>query len=113
MQLSELAATLRNVCSVVPAGVVCFFGSYDYMDLVYGHMEESGVLASIQSKKTVFKEPRSGNQVDKMLQQYGQATRNPVNGECSICIFIVPSVFVLPLHPIRLLLKLFSHIVGY
>lgn len=81
-QLSDLAMTLQNVCCVVPAGVVCFFGSYDYMDMFYSFMEESGTLATIQCKKTVFKEPRNSNQVDKMLQQYGQAARESnVNGE--------------------------------
>lgn len=80
--------TLKNVCSVVPAGVVCFFGSYDYMDMFYDFIKQSGTLATIQCKKTVFKEPRNSNEVNKMLQQYGQAaSESSINGEYIIILF--------------------------
>lgn len=54
-----MCTILENLCSVVPAGLVCFLPSYDYLDLVYIHLQKSGVLTRISSKKRIFKEPRS------------------------------------------------------
>ena len=72
---------LQNVCCVVPAGVVCFFPSYDYLEMVYKSLTASGVLQRLQNKKTIFKEPRSsasssGNTVEQMLADYAEAIRN-------------------------------------
>lgn len=68
--------TLQNVCNVVPGGVVCFFGSYDYMDGFYKHLEETGTLDRIRNRKQVFKEPRAGGQLtEKMLIDYGRAIK--------------------------------------
>lgn len=68
--------TLQNVCNVVPGGVVCFFGSYDYMDAFYKHLEETGSLARIRNRKQVFKEPRAGGQLtEKMLIDYARAIK--------------------------------------
>lgn len=67
---------LQNVCNVVPGGVVCFFGSYDYMDTFYKHLEECGTLDRIASRKKVFKEPRAGGQLtEKMLVDYARAIK--------------------------------------
>lgn len=73
--MKELSRALQNVCNVVPAGIVCFFGSYDYMEAVYQHLEKSGVLATIRNKKVVFCEPRNSNEVEKMLLEYSKAAK--------------------------------------
>lgn len=76
LQLSDLAMTLQNVCNVVPGGVVCFFGSYDFMETFYKHLDESGTLERIRSRKKVFKEPRAGGQLtEKMLIDYARAVK--------------------------------------
>lgn len=68
--------TLQNVCNVVPGGVVCFFGSYDFMETFYRHLDESGALARIAVRKQVFKEPRAGGQLtEKMLADYTRAIK--------------------------------------
>lgn len=67
---------LQNVCNVVPAGIVCFFTSYDYMDQFYKYMCDSNALTKIQKKKVVFKEARTGGQTEKMLTDYANAIRN-------------------------------------
>lgn len=84
--------TFQNVCNVVPGGIVCFFGSYDYMDMFYKHFEESGTLSRIRKRKEVFKEPRSGGQLtEQMLLDYARAIkRGTVNqkGECTTGAFL-------------------------
>lgn len=68
---------IQNICNVVPAGVVCFFTSYDTMDTFYQHLKESKTLEKIQLKKKVFKEPRSGGQqTEKMLLDYANAIKS-------------------------------------
>ncbi|RKP06517.1 helicase C-terminal domain-containing protein [Thamnocephalis sphaerospora] len=52
--LDSLGQSLVNLCNVIPAGVVCFFSSYAYMD-------------------TIFVEPRQANQVEKTLEAYAAA----------------------------------------
>ncbi|XP_055853974.1 ATP-dependent DNA helicase DDX11 [Episyrphus balteatus] len=77
--LSELGMTLRNVCNVIPAGIVCFFSSYDYMDLVYEHFVKEKFIEQISQKKHIFREPRGtgGQSVEKLLSDYACAIKNP------------------------------------
>lgn len=80
--------TLQNVCNVVPGGVVCFFGSYDNMDVFYKYLEESGALERIRLRKRVFKEPRAGGQLtEKMLVDYARAIRQ--KGESNTGAFLL------------------------
>ncbi|KAH8270971.1 hypothetical protein KR044_007360, partial [Drosophila immigrans] len=77
--LQELAMVLQNLCSVLPAGVVCFLPSYDYLDVVYTHLQRSGTLARIAQRKRVFRESSSQG-VDQLLQQYAEAIDQPAGG---------------------------------
>ncbi|XP_055902604.1 ATP-dependent DNA helicase DDX11 [Eupeodes corollae] len=74
--LSELGMTLRNVCNVIPAGIVCFFPSYDYMDLVYDHLKKEHFIEAISQKKYIFRELRAAS-VEKLLTDYALAIKNP------------------------------------
>ncbi|XP_031633558.1 ATP-dependent DNA helicase DDX11 isoform X2 [Contarinia nasturtii] len=75
--LADLTMVIQNICSVVPAGIVCFFTSYDVMDNFYYHLIESKSLERIEKKKKVFKEPRSGgHQTEKMLSDYTKAVKS-------------------------------------
>lgn len=75
--MSDLAMVIQNICNVVPAGIVCFFTSYDVMDQFYNYLVQSKSLERIQLKKKVFKEPRSGGQqTEKMLSDYAQAVKS-------------------------------------
>uniref|UniRef100_A0A182VWI0 DNA 5'-3' helicase n=1 Tax=Anopheles minimus TaxID=112268 RepID=A0A182VWI0_9DIPT len=74
--LDELQSTLLNVCQVVPNGVVVFFSSYDFLDLVYRKLEESGNLARLEERKKVFREPKVSGQVERILLDYGRAARS-------------------------------------
>lgn len=52
-QLNELGRILINVCNVIPAGIVCFFPSYEYEKLVFEHWEKNGVISKFEMKKKV------------------------------------------------------------
>ncbi|KAM8719222.1 hypothetical protein ACLKA7_011867 [Drosophila subpalustris] len=69
--LKELTMVLQNLCSVVPAGLVCFLPSYDYLDMVYAQLQQSGALQRISQRKRVFRESAGGS-VEQLLQQYAE-----------------------------------------
>lgn len=75
--MADLGMTLQNICNIIPAGIVCFFSSYDFMDQVHNYLAESKIIERIQSKKQVFKEPRSGGQLaEKMLLDYTKCIKH-------------------------------------
>ncbi|KAM3967337.1 ATP-dependent DNA helicase DDX11 [Aphomia sociella] len=74
--LDEVGHILRNVCNLVPGGVVCFLPSYTYEETVYENMKTSGVLGAISKKKSVFREPKSAADVDQVLTKYAKAVQN-------------------------------------
>ncbi|CAA7408700.1 unnamed protein product [Spirodela intermedia] len=71
--MEELGRLLCNLAAVVPEGIVMFFSSFDYEGLVYEAWKTSGVLARIQKKKLVFREPRSSGEVELVLKEYREA----------------------------------------
>ncbi|GAB0088739.1 DNA helicase [Sergentomyia squamirostris] len=74
--LSSLGMTLQNLCNVIPAGIVVFFGSYDYLDTVYRHLENTKVLEKINLRKKIFREPRQGGvRIEKILSEYSASAR--------------------------------------
>ena len=46
---------LSNICMVVPAGLVCFFPSYEYKEKVVKEWCQSGAFQKIDAKKKVRK----------------------------------------------------------
>ena len=52
-QLNELGRILINVCNVVPAGIVCFFPSYEYENTVYEHWRKNEIISKLELKKKV------------------------------------------------------------
>lgn len=47
----------------MPAGIVVFLPSYNFEELMYKHLDKSGIIAKISSKKCVFREPKLASQV--------------------------------------------------
>ncbi|XP_023166844.2 ATP-dependent DNA helicase DDX11 [Drosophila hydei] len=78
--LKELSMVLQNLCGVLPAGVVCFLPSYAYLDTVYEHLEQSGVLQRIGLRKRIFRETAGGAGVEQLLQQYANAIDQTAGG---------------------------------
>lgn len=52
--MNELGQVLSNVCNIVPAGVVCFYPSYEYEQRMFEHFEKSGLIESLAKKKKVI-----------------------------------------------------------
>ncbi|KAJ3184801.1 DEAD H (Asp-Glu-Ala-Asp His) box helicase 11 [Gaertneriomyces sp. JEL0708] len=70
--ITELGRAIANLCNVTPAGIVCFFPSYDFVDLIYRRWGEQGILQHISSRKKLFKEPRESTQVEHVLGDYSR-----------------------------------------
>ncbi|CAG9559763.1 unnamed protein product [Danaus chrysippus] len=77
--LNEIGRILRNVCNVVPDGVVCFLPSYSFQQTLYEHLNSTGVLESVSKKKIIFREPKSASEVEQVLQKYSAAVKNKVD----------------------------------
>lgn len=75
--MTDLAMLILNICNVIPAGIVCFFTSYDIMDQFYKHIVDTKMIEKIQQKKKFFKESRfSGQQTEKMLSDYAKSIKS-------------------------------------
>lgn len=75
--LDELGRTLLNLCNVVPAGIVIFFPSYNYEDIIFKHLDKSGIISKISAKKCIYREPKLASQVNVILDQYAHSIKNP------------------------------------
>ncbi|KAL0127028.1 hypothetical protein PUN28_005395 [Cardiocondyla obscurior] len=75
--LDELGRALLNLCNIVPAGIVVFFPSYNYEDIVFKHLDKSGIISKISVKKRIFREPKLASQVNVILDQYAHSIKNP------------------------------------
>lgn len=78
--IEELGRLLMNICTVVPGGVVCFFPSYGYEELIYKTWNASGVLDRMQTRKKVFREPKNTGSCEKVLQDYAACIKNSKAG---------------------------------
>jgi len=82
--LDEVGKVIGNLVNVVPDGLVIFFPSYSYMELVVKRWKSTGQLERIEKKKELFLEPRDANQLEQTLRLYSQsiatASSNAKNG---------------------------------
>jgi chromosome transmission fidelity protein 1 len=82
LQMEELGRLISNISSVVPEGIVVFFPSFEYENQVYTAWMTKGILATIQVKKHVFREPRTAAAVESTLKSYKDSitqASDPVN----------------------------------
>ena len=77
--IQKLGASVLNICSVVPDGVVVFFPSYGYLDEVVtvwqtpdGQGNAKSVWERLLAKKSVFRESKNGA-TDGVLEEYSKA----------------------------------------
>jgi len=83
--IDELGRLLCNICTVTPGGVVCFFASYDYEQLVYSKWWANGMLQKISARKKIFREPKKSGLCDKVLQEYTDVIKKSrVSGNSNI-----------------------------
>ncbi|XP_028407125.1 ATP-dependent DNA helicase DDX11-like [Dendronephthya gigantea] len=79
--ISEIGRVLSNICKVVPAGLVCFFPSYDYKEKVVKEWHQSGAFQTIDAKKKIFSEPKKAAQVEQTLCDYGKFIKKTQSSE--------------------------------
>lgn len=75
----ETGNVIVQLCSVIPKGVVVFFPSYDYADLVLRKWEETKLLQ--KCGKRVFQEPKKAAMVPAILSAYSKhINSSPTSG---------------------------------
>ncbi|XP_031829021.1 ATP-dependent DNA helicase DDX11 isoform X2 [Nomia melanderi] len=87
--LNELGRALVNICNIVPAGIVVFLPSYNFEELLYKHLDKSGIIAKISSKKCVFREPKLASQANEILEQYSHHIKKPQSPQNGSLLFSV------------------------
>ncbi|KAK3909935.1 ATP-dependent DNA helicase DDX11, partial [Frankliniella fusca] len=90
--INEMGRLLTNICNFVPAGIVCFFPSYDYEKYVIDHFVKTGVLNQIESKKKIFREPKQSSEVDVVLTSYATCIRRSKTSDTKLTGAILFSV---------------------
>ncbi|KAJ1336746.1 hypothetical protein BSLG_007065 [Batrachochytrium salamandrivorans] len=68
--IDEAGLAVANYCNVIPGGIVAFFVSYSYMESVVRRWRTSGIWDRISKRKTIFLEPASVGEVDRVLRDY-------------------------------------------
>ncbi|KAL4193954.1 hypothetical protein AMTRI_Chr05g56790 [Amborella trichopoda] len=71
--MEELGYLICNLVTVVPEGIVVFFSSFEYEKQVHESWKASGIMARIQKRKRVFREPRNSVEVESVLKEYQEA----------------------------------------
>jgi DNA excision repair protein ERCC-2 len=69
-------ALLVDMCGVVPDGIVCFFPSYFYLEMIVGAWNEMGVLRAALKQKLLFVETSDFTESTFALQNYRKACDN-------------------------------------
>lgn len=75
--LNELGRTLKNLCNIIPGGIVVFLPSYSYEDSLYKFLDSNGTITTIAGKKKLFREPKATAQVNIVLDNYAEAIKHP------------------------------------
>ncbi|KAI9284946.1 helicase C-terminal domain-containing protein [Umbelopsis sp. AD052] len=87
--IDQTGQIIANLCNVIPDGVVCFFASYPYLELVYqrwSRAESGNILDRISKKKKIFREPRAANMVDATLRDYTLQVDTGESGAILFCV---------------------------
>ena len=100
--MCELGRALQNICNIVPAGIVVFLPSYSYEEILYKHLDSSGVLSKLRVKKCIFREPKLASQVNQVLEKYTQAVKNPPKPQNGSLLFSVVGTTFFVLKKIQL-----------
>lgn len=73
--MTDLGKCFVAVAKVVPAGIVVFFSSYDYLNTVQEHLQREGHLDELRRYKDLFLEPKQSSQTEKVLHDYSVAIK--------------------------------------
>ncbi|RKP08780.1 helicase C-terminal domain-containing protein, partial [Thamnocephalis sphaerospora] len=85
--LDSLGQSLVNLCNVIPAGVVCFFSSYAYMDTVHRRWLASGINARLEKRKRASMQRLCATlPLADFLNSKHAATNATTNGALLFCV---------------------------
>lgn len=74
--IDDLGMSIANLCNFIPHGVVCFFPSYSYLDLVVERWQKKTkdgvptVWERLGAKKCIFRESNEKSGVEEILRDY-------------------------------------------
>eukprot|EP00047_Mylnosiga_fluctuans_P018133 m.67323 g.67323 ORF g.67323 m.67323 type:complete len:850 (-) comp7449_c0_seq1:401-2950(-) len=85
----ELGRAIANLLAVIPDGVVVFFPSYDFEQRVHALWQGAGILAKMQAKKHVLREPRRGGSTDNILREYSRCVDDHTDGRTGALLLCV------------------------
>ena len=85
----DLGRLVVNTAKVVPDGVVCFFPSYKYSDLVLDLWRKKGILDLIERKKRIFGEPKGADEVEGVLQKFKKQIESSEDDQRGAILFCV------------------------
>ncbi|EGO23609.1 hypothetical protein SERLADRAFT_349743 [Serpula lacrymans var. lacrymans S7.9] len=74
--IAELGQIIFNLCSIVPGGLVVFFPSYSYLNVVKEEWGSTRMLEKFEGKKKVFMEPPDSSEVEAVLREYAVEARS-------------------------------------
>ena len=69
IRFRDLSSTISSCFS---GGIVVFFPSYDYEKRVHAAWSQSGLLAKLEARKKIFREPKLSSQLETVLSDYAQ-----------------------------------------
>lgn len=87
--VAELGQTLLNFVNVIPAGVVVFFPSYNFLRSAKAAWERAGTLQKFSIKREVFFEPDESIDVERVLSDYANAATCPPENKKGAVLFAV------------------------
>ncbi|KAI8071019.1 helicase C-terminal domain-containing protein [Gongronella butleri] len=90
--IDEVGRALINLSNVVPDGMVCFFSSFAYMDLVFNRWkapDSGGIYDRLNAKKKIFVEPKEPTAVEATLRDYALHIDQPKNTRGAILFSVV------------------------
>lgn len=71
--IDEIGRCIMNIANIVPAGMVCFFPSYDYEQFCFNRWTQTGFISTIETKsKRVFREPRQSAHMKPIWDEYSR-----------------------------------------
>ncbi|XP_028407284.1 regulator of telomere elongation helicase 1-like [Dendronephthya gigantea] len=77
--LTSLGIAIVNFAQVVPDGMLVFFPSYGTLDTALKHWQSSGLWNRLETRKTIFVEPRRKNEFTEAMEGFYEKVRNPEN----------------------------------
>ena len=78
--IDELGRVVLNLCNVVPKGFVVFLPSYNYESQLFHRWRATGLLAQLDKKKSLHREPKTSRDLEVALARYSEAARSTNTG---------------------------------